>query len=51
MIKTDTMDMTAAYITNTAVILTQVIGIGNSELLVRAPVVVMRPHTAPTSHV
>ena len=43
--------MTVAYITITAAIPTQVIGIGNSELLARAPVVNMHPHTAPTSHV
>ena len=46
-----TMDMSAAFITNTAVIPTQVIGIGNLELLARAPVVNMHLHTAPTSHV
>ena len=46
-----TMDMSAASITNTAAILTQVIGIGNLELLARAPVANMHPHTAPTSHV
>jgi hypothetical protein len=45
------MDMTVAYMTITAAILTQVIGIGNLELLARAPVVNMHPHTAPTSHV
>ena len=43
--------MGAEAITNSAAMLTQVIGIGNLELLARAPVVVMRPHTAPTSHV
>ena len=51
MTQTDTMDMTAAYMTNTAAILTLVIGFGNLEPLARAPVVVMRPHTAPKSHV
>ena len=43
--------MSAVAITNSAAILTQEIGIGNLELLARAPVVVMRPHTAPKLHV
>ena len=43
--------MGAEALTNSAVILTQEIGIGNLDLHARAPVVVMRPHTAPTSHV
>ena len=45
------MDMGAASTNNTAEIPTQVIGIGNLELLARAPVANMHPHTAPTSHV
>ena len=51
MVIEDTMDIRAACITTTAVIPTQVIGIGNLELLARAPVANMHPHTAPTSHV
>ena len=51
MVMEDTMDMGAVSINNTAAIPTQVIGIDNLELLARAPVVNMHPHTAPTSHV
>ena len=51
MVMEDTMDMGAASINTTAAIPTQVIGIENLELLARAPVVNMHPHTAPTSHV
>ena len=51
MVMEDTMDMGAASTNNTAAIPTQVIGIDNLELLARAPVVNMHPHTAPTSHV
>ena len=47
----DIVDMVAPNIKNTVVTLTQVIGIGNLELLVKVPVAVMRLHTAPKSHV
>ena len=47
----DIVDMVAPNIKNTAVTLTEVNGIGNLELLVKAPVAVMRLHTAPKSHV
>ena len=43
--------MVAPNIKNTVVTLTEVIGIGNLELLVKVPVAVMRLHTAPKSHV
>ena len=45
------MDVSAVTLTITAAIPTQVIGISNLELLARAPVANMHPHTAPTSHV
>ena len=45
------MDVSAVTLTITAAIPTQVIGIGNSELIARAPAANMHPHTAPTSHV
>ena len=53
---TDFVDMAAPNMKNTVVTLTGVhltpeIGIGNLELLVRAPVAVMRLHTAPQLHV
>merc|ERR1711863_99642 len=47
----DIVDMVAPNIKNTVVTLTEVIGIGNSELLVKVPVANMRLHTAPKSHV
>ena len=47
----DIVDMVAPNIKNTVVTLTQVIGIGNLELLVKVPVAVMRLHTAPKSNV
>ena len=47
----DIVDMVAPNIKNTVVTLTEVIGIGNLELLVKVPVAVMRLHTAPKSHV
>ena len=43
--------MVAPNIKNTVVTLTEVIGIGNLELLVKVPVAVMRLPTAPKSHV
>ena len=42
----DIVDMVAPNIKNTVVTLTEVIGIGNLELLAKAPVAVMHPHTA-----
>ena len=47
----DIVDIVAPNIKNTVVTLTEVIGIGNLELLVKVPVAVMRLHTAPKSHV
>ena len=47
----DIVDMVAPNIKNTVVTLTEVIGIGNLELLVKVPVAVMRLPTAPKSHV
>ena len=47
----DIVDMSAPNMKNTVVTLTKVIGIGNLELLVKAPVAVMLLHTAPKSHV
>ena len=47
----DIVDMSAPNMINTVATLTKVIGIGNLELLARAPVANMHPHTAPTSHV
>ena len=47
----DIVDMVALNIKNTVVTLTEVIGIENLELLAKAPVAVMRLHTAPKSHV
>ena len=47
----DIVDMAAPNMKNTVVTLTKESGIGNLELLVRVPVVVMHPHTAPLSYV
>ena len=59
MTQMDMKDITVANMKNTVVTLTfsgwvimvqEMIGIGGSEQLARAPAVVMRPHTAPQSH-
>ena len=47
----DIVDMAAPNMKNTVATLTKESGIGNLELLARAPVANMHPHTAPTSHV
>ena len=60
MTQMDFKDITAANMKNTVVTLTKMlislmmqimIGLGDLEPLVRGPAVVMRPHTAPQSHV
>ena len=60
MTQTDMKDMTVANMKNIVVTLTfngwviimqEMIGIGGLEPLARAPAVVLRPHTAPQSHV
>ena len=60
MTQMDMKDITVANLKNTVVILIfngwviiilEMIGIGGLEPLVRAPAVVLRPHTAPQSHV
>ena len=47
----DIVDMAAPNMKNTVVTHTKGSGIGSLELLVRVPVVVMHPHTAPLSYV
>ena len=47
----DIVDMAAPNMKNTVVTLTKGSGIGSLELLVRVPVAVMHPHTAPLSYV
>ena len=59
MTQMDMKDITVSNMKNTVVTLTfsgwviimqEMIGIGGLEPLVRAPAVVLRPHTAPQSH-
>ena len=46
MTQMDIVDMAAPNMKNTVATLTKESGIGNLELLARAPVAVMHPHTA-----